>query len=353
MANKILFLDRDGTLIDEPVDTKQVDCLSKLALKKNVIPGLIALKNAGYALIMITNQDGLGTSTFPEVNFIASQNMLITLFASQGITFDKVLICPHFANDNCQCRKPGLGLVMEYLRNGKMDFANSYVIGDRNTDMQLAENMGIRSILYAENDWLEIAEQILLASRSATSERITNETRIRVNVDLNNSNQVSVQTGIKFFDHMLEQLAKHAGFNLVLEVKGDLDVDEHHTVEDTAIALGDVLRIALGDKLGINRYGFALPMDEARVDVVLDLSGRPYFKFSGHFPREKVGDLPTELISHFFYSLAMSLQATLHIEVKGENAHHMIESIFKCVGRALRAAITRQGYELPTTKGVL
>ncbi len=353
MSKKILFIDRDGTLIDEPVD-KQVDSLCKVRFKRNVIPALLMLKQAGYALVMISNQDGMGTSSFAKNDFEGPQNLLIHIFQTQGLFFDAILICPHFESDNCSCRKPRLGLVMNYLSGGKMDFEQSYVIGDRETDIQLAENMGIKSILYNdEKDWLEMARELVTQPRRFKLNRVTSETHIHVAVDLDQSRSIQVNTGIGFFDHMLEQLAKHGGFGLVLNVNGDLVIDEHHTVEDTALALGEALRQALGDKLGINRYGFLLPMDESLATIAIDLSGRSFFVFEGEFEREIVGSLPTELISHFFRSLSESLGAAIHIKVAGDNAHHMIESIFKGVGRTLRQAIYKQGYDLPTTKGVL
>jgi len=353
VSKKILFIDRDGTLIDEPVD-KQVDSLCKVRFKRNVIPALLMLKQAGYALVMISNQDGMGTSSFAKNDFEGPQNLLIHIFQTQGLFFDAILICPHFESDNCSCRKPRLGLVMNYLSGGKMDFEQSYVIGDRETDIQLAENMGIKSILYNdEKDWLEMARELVTQPRRFKLNRVTSETHIHVAVDLDQSRSIQVNTGIGFFDHMLEQLAKHGGFGLVLNVNGDLVIDEHHTVEDTALALGEALRQALGDKLGINRYGFLLPMDESLATIAIDLSGRSFFVFEGEFEREIVGSLPTELISHFFRSLSESLGAAIHIKVAGDNAHHMIESIFKGVGRTLRQAIYKQGYDLPTTKGVL
>lgn len=353
MFNKIIFIDRDGTLIEEPED-KQVDNLCKVKLKKNVIPALLMLKQAGYALVMISNQDGVGTPSFAKKDFESAQNWLLGLFQTQGILFDAVLICPHFESDNCLCRKPRLGLVMDYLRGGKLDFQQSYMIGDRQSDILLAENMGIQSILYDDQkDWLEMARALVAQPRRFALNRITAETHINVAVDLDQSRFIQVNTGIGFFDHMLQQLAKHGDFGLELNVKGDLVIDEHHTVEDAALALGDALRRALGDKRGISRYGFLLPMDESLATIAIDLSGRSFFVFEGKFDREIVGALPTELISHFFRSLAESLGAAIHIKVTGDNAHHMIESIFKGVGRALRQAFYKQGYDLPTTKGVL
>ncbi len=346
-------MDRDGTLIDEPED-KQVDSLSKVKFKKNVIPALLRLIEAGYTLVMVSNQDGMGTRSFEKGDFDGPQNLMMDIFQTQGINFENILICPHFESDYCQCRKPNVGLVMDYLRGGKMDFEKSYVIGDRKTDIQLAENMGINAILYDdESDWLEIAKKLVTLPRRFKLKRATSETNITVAVDLDQCHSIKVMTGLGFFDHMLAQLAKHAGFGLELNVTGDLAIDEHHTVEDTALALGEVLRRALGNKLGISRYGFLLPMDESLATVAIDLCGRSFFVFEGKFEREKVGELPTELISHFFRSLSESLGAAIHIKVIGENAHHMIESIFKGVGRALRQAIFKQGDDLPTTKGVL
>lgn len=353
MLKKIIFLDRDGTLIDEPQD-KQVDSIKKLKLKKNIIPALLMLQHAGYTLVMISNQDGLGTSAFTQNDFEEPHNILMEIFKTQGIDFETVLICPHFENDHCQCRKPQLGLVIDYLRSGTLDFEKSYVIGDRITDLQLAENMGIQSILYDDQkDWLTIAKTLRMQPRCFELNRVTTETQITVAVDLDQLRDIHVNTGIGFFDHMLEQLAKQGGFGLRLKVAGDLRVDEHHTIEDTAIALGEALRRALDEKRGIHRYGFVLPMDESLATIAIDLSGRSYFVFEGQFNRENVGTLPTELISHFFRSLSESLRAAIHIKVTGENAHHMIESIFKGVGRALRQAFLKQGDDLPTTKGVL
>jgi len=353
VSRKYIFIDRDGTLIDEP-DDKQVDSLDKLRLKPNVIPALLKLIQAGYRLVMISNQDGLGTNSFPLQDFSAAQDFLISLLQSQAIQFDDILICPHFESDACQCRKPQLGLVMNYLRDGKMNFGNSWVIGDRQTDMQLATNMGIKGILYnAESDWLKIANSILARPRQSSVKRCTNETSIHVAVNLDETDPIQVNTGLGFFDHMLMQLAKHGGFSMQINAEGDLEIDEHHTVEDTALALGEALREALADKCGIKRYGFVLPMDEALATIAIDLSGRSYFVFEGKFAREKVGELPTELISHFFRSLSESLAAAIHIKISGENSHHMIECIFKAVGRSLRQAIMKQGQGIPSTKGVL
>ena len=357
MAKKILFIDRDGTLIHEP-DDFQVDALDKVRLVEDVIPSLLEIKDHGYSFVMVSNQDGLGTDAFPQADFDAPQALTMDLFASQGIRFDEVFICPHLPEDQCDCRKPRTGLLTRYLAATAIDLASSAVIGDRQTDMDLAGRIGVDGILVNTDDgdaltWPQIVERLCYSDRKASTERNTNETRIRATVNLDTSGDTAVQTGIGFFDHMLEQVAKHGGFSLQLECAGDLEVDEHHTVEDTAICLGTVLREALGNKYGVGRYGFLLPMDESEAEVALDLSGRPAFRFSGSFPRQNVGELSTEMVEHFFRSLAESLGAALHIKVSGENTHHMIEACFKSVGRALRQAIRRTGTDLPSTKGSL
>lgn len=350
---KILFIDRDGTIIVEPPDY-QIDSYEKLSLLPAVIPSLLQLKDEGYEFVMVTNQDGLGTDSFPHDNFTGPHNLLMNILASQGIHFESIKICPHKSTDNCDCRKPKLGLVMDYIRAGDLDFERSYVIGDRLTDVELAKNMGVKYIHITDpSAWPSIVDQIKGLTRCAEVTRNTKETAITAKVNLDQTNPVNISTGLGFFDHMLEQLAKHGGFSLQLTVKGDLHIDEHHTIEDAAITIGQALRQALGNKYGVARYGFLLPMDEALAQVALDLSGRAYFTFNGQFNREKVGELPTELVSHFFRSLADSLQATLNINVQGENAHHMIESIFKGVGRALKQAMIKNSNELPSTKGLL
>jgi imidazoleglycerol-phosphate dehydratase/histidinol-phosphatase len=307
---------------------------------------------------MITNQDGLGTDAFPQADFDAPHTLMMSLFESQGISFDEVFICPHLPDEQCECRKPRTGLLTRYLAANDIDLSSSAVIGDRETDLRLAERIGVEGILVnckGENvrTWPEIVEKLCYSDRTATIERNTNETRIRAAVNLDTSGSAKVSTGIGFYDHMLEQIAKHGGFSLELTCDGDLGVDEHHTVEDTAICLGTALREALGNKYGVGRYGFLLPMDESEAKVSLDLSGRAAFEFNGKFPRDNVGELPTEMVEHFFRSLSESLPAALHIEIKGKNTHHMIEACFKSVGRTLRQAIARTGTELPSTKGTL
>jgi len=356
-GRRIVFLDRDGTLNEEPAD-EQVDSLEKVRLMPGVIPALLDLKRAGFEFVMVTNQDGLGTASLPQEKFQAAHEFILNLFASQGIRFDAVFVCPHFKREDCACRKPRVGMVQEYLSAHPLDTARSYMIGDRDTDLEFAANLGIESLRIRlggeeRETWPAVAARILGAARRAQVRRKTKETDVAVEVDLSCEGPSRIATGLGFFDHMLEQIAKHGGFALRLTCSGDLHIDEHHTVEDCALALGSALREALGDKRGIARYGFLLAMDEAEAQVALDLSGRPYFVWEGRFNRERVGDLPTELVPHFFRSLAESLGAALHLRVRGENTHHMVESCFKGVGRSLRQAIRLEGAELPSTKGVL
>ena len=365
-ARKLLFIDRDGTLLVEPPD-EQIDRYEKFALVDGVIAALRRCVAAGYELVMVTNQDGLGTQNFLQAVFDGPQNLLLQILGSQGIVFHEILIDASFPHDGRDTRKPGVGLVRHYLADDGWSRTASAVIGDRDTDVQFAANLGVRGFrLGTDWTWDAIAHALCDAPRIGEVERNTKETRIRARVDLDSPAAPVVTTGLGFFDHMLEQLGKHGGFALNLNCAGDAHVDEHHIVEDCALALGAALRQALGNKRGIHRYGGALesvaakkiveivlPMDEAMARAALDLSGRAYFVFDGKFTRETVGELPTELVPHFFRSLCDSLGANLHLAVRGDNAHHMVEACFKAVARALRQALRREGDELPSTKGVL
>jgi imidazoleglycerol-phosphate dehydratase / histidinol-phosphatase len=355
---RILFIDRDGTLIVEPPD-QQIDSLEKLELIPGVIPALLELKAAGYEFVIVSNQDGLGTESLPLADFEPAQQKMLNLFSSQGIAFSAVHINPHFEHENSPDRKPGIGMVLDYLKSGELDLQDSWVIGDRLTDLELARNMGIGGMRLGRghDDWRSIAHRLVNRPRQAEIRRTTNETDIRVYLDLDAKHAGvagnTCSTGIGFFDHMLDQLASHGGFQLEIVCSGDLDIDEHHTVEDCALTLGEALDQALGDRRGIGRYGFTLPMDESLAQVAIDLSGRPAFAFEGEFPREQLGDFSTEMVRHFFASLSQSLRAAMHMQVKGENTHHMIEALFKAAGRALRPALARDGFALPSTKGSL
>lgn len=358
---RVLFIDRDGTLIEEPPD-EQIDSLQKLKLVPDVIPALLRLKQAGFTFVLVSNQDGLGTPRFPEASFREPQDFLRELLGSQGIAFAAEFFCPHFPADGCDCRKPKTGLLDGWLREHAIDKAHSFVIGDRKTDLELATNLGVGGVLVAGGGhsaaqggetWSAIAARLATSVRTAHVVRKTKETDITVQVNLDRESPIRIATGLGFFDHMLEQVARHGGFSLELDCKGDLEIDEHHTVEDCALALGTALRQALGDKRGIGRFGFLLPMDETLAQVAIDLSGRAYFVFEGKFHRDQVGQLPTELVPHFFRSLADALGAAIHIKVTGENTHHMVEACFKGTGRALRQALRIEGTELPSSKGVL
>ena len=354
----ILFLDRDGTLIAEPPD-HQVDRCDKLRLVDGVITALLRLRDAGYAFVIVTNQDGLGTAAFPREDFEGPQRMMLQLFASQGIAFREVLVDTSFPADNASTRKPGIGLVLHLLRDRDIDWARSAMVGDRPTDIAFARNLGVRGFQLRNGefggdwDWAGIAHALAEAPRTARIARQTRETKVEIAVDLDRVADAKVATGIGFFDHMLEQLGKHGGFALEVRCQGDLRVDEHHTIEDTALALGQALNEALGAKRGIGRYGFTLPMDEALASAALDLSGRAMLVFDGVFARERVGGMPTELVPHFFRSLCDGAGMNLHLQVRGDNDHHQVEACFKAVARALRQAIRRDGADLPSTKGVL
>ena len=354
----ILFVDRDGTLIEEPADF-QIDAFEKLRFVKGVIPALLKLRDAGYQFVIVSNQDGLGSQAYPRASFDGPHALMLQVFESQGIVFRDELIDCSLPADNSPNRKPGLGMMTALLQDRGVDWARSAMVGDRQTDLQFADNLKIRGFQLAtaqfggDWDWAGIAHALADAARQSVVVRNTKETRIRVEVDLDRVAEPQIATGLAFFDHMLEQIGKHGGFGLRIRCDGDLHIDEHHTVEDTALALGQALREALGDKRGIGRYGFTLPMDECLASAALDFSGRPYFVFDGVLRRERVGDLPTELVPHFFRSLCDAAGLNLHIKVQGENDHHQIEACFKALARALRQAIRRDGAELPSTKGLL
>lgn len=360
-GQRILFVDRDGTIIEEPADF-QVDSYAKLRFVPGVIPALLKLRDAGFQFVLVSNQDGLGTPSFPRESFEGPHALMLQVLESQGITFREQLIDESFEHEGKPTRKPGLGMLLPYLRDRGIDLANSAVVGDRETDLQLAANLGCRGFRLAPgpDTWDGIAHELADAPRVASVERTTKETRVRVRIDLDRAADPEVGTGLGFFDHMLEQLGKHGGIALQLTCAGDLHIDEHHTVEDSALALGQALKQALGDKRGIARYGdstgiaaVTLPMDETLAAAAVDFSGRPYFVFEGTFPRAEVGGLATELVPHFFRSLCETAGLNLHLQVRGDNTHHMVEACFKAVARALRQAVRRQGRELPSTKGAL
>lgn len=354
----ILFVDRDGTLIEEPADF-QIDTYEKLRFVRNVIPALLRLRDAGYQFVIVSNQDGLGSEGYPQASFDGPNDLMLQVFASQGIVFRDVLVDPSWPADNSPNRKPGIGMMLPYLQDRSIDWARSAMVGDRPSDIQFADNMKIRGFQLrtaqfgGQWDWDGIAHELADAPRRAVVQRDTKETRIRVFVDLDKVATSKIDTGLPFFDHMLDQIGRHGGFALEVEAKGDLHIDEHHTIEDTGLALGQALREALGDKRGIGRYGFTLPMDETLASAALDFSGRPYLVFDGQFKRERVGDMPTELVPHFFRSLCDAAGLNLNLKVEGDNDHHKVEACFKALARALRQAIRREGTELPSTKGAL
>lgn len=352
---KVIFIDRDGTIIREPSD-EQVDSLEKLSFVPGAISALRSLRQLDFELVMATNQDGLGSASFPEEDFWPAHNKMLETLEGEGVVFDDFLIDRHFPEDGSPDRKPGTGMFGKYL-SGSYDLSSSYVIGDRDTDLQLAENLGAKGFKLEEGvvSWADIVEKIRCGERRAVVERKTKETDIRVMVDLDRAGESRVDTGLKFFDHMLDQIAHHGGIALQVVCRGDLEVDEHHTVEDVGIAVGEAILKALGEKRGIERYGFALPMDESRAMVLMDFGGRIDFAWKVNFTREYVGDVPTEMFRHFFQSLCSASKCNLRIEAEGENNHHLAESVFKAYARALKMAVRREpfNYELPSSKGVL
>lgn len=369
---RVLFIDRDGTLITEPPD-EQIDSLEKLELYPGMLRWLSQLcEETDYELVMVTNQDGLGTERFPEENFWPAHNKLMKTLEGEGIHFSAVHIDRSFAYENLPTRKPGTGMLKQYF-NTDYDLKNSWVIGDRLTDVELARNLGCKAILINNGSlqpmleekklsgtcvlittsWKDIYNLLKLPPRTATIQRKTLETDVQIALNLDGTGNANINTGLGFFDHMLHQLARHGNFDITLHCRGDLNVDEHHTIEDTALALGEAFHQALGDKRGVGRYGFTLPMDDCLATVAVDLGGRPWLKWEAVFSREKIGDMPTEMFMHFFKSFSDTAKCTLHIKADGENEHHKIESIFKAFARALRMAVNRQGNELPTTKGII
>jgi imidazoleglycerol-phosphate dehydratase/histidinol-phosphatase len=371
---KVLFIDRDGTLVIEPPVDFQLDSLEKLEFYPKVFKNLGFIRSKlDFEFVMVTNQDGLGTDSFPEETFWPAHNKMLKAFENEGITFDDFLIDPSMPEENSPNRKPGIGMMGKYLKEGAYDIANSFVLGDRITDVQLAKNLGCKAIFLQDStdelkrkgledvcalataDWDKITEFLFAGERTAQVKRTTKETDIFVKLNLDGTGACDISTGLGFFDHMLEQIGKHSGMDLTIKVKGDLEVDEHHTIEDTAIALGDCIYQALGNKRGIERYGYCLPMDDCLCQVALDFGGRPWLVWDAEFNREKIGEMPTEMFLHFFKSLSDAAKMNLNIKAEGQNEHHKIEGIFKALARALKMAVKRDiyHYELPSTKGVL
>jgi len=361
---KVLFIDRDGTIIAEPED-EQIDTLEKLEFLPYAISSLKKLQDYGYDLVMVSNQDGRGTASFPEETFLAPHERMLSILKNEGIEFKEIFIDHSFPADNSPNRKPNTGMLTSYLIGNAIDLWNSYTIGDRLTDIELAKNLGCKAIYYSSvqhpdavmtsTDWLDITRFLTTRkNRQCQLTRNTNETKITLDLNLDGSGQHSIDTGLKFYDHMLDQLAKHSGVDLMLTVQGDLEIDEHHTIEDSAIALGKAFKQALGDKRGIERYGFLLPMDEALVQCAIDFSDRAYFIYEGKFDREYVGDFPTEMFEHWMKSFSEHAGMNLNLKIiDGNNTHHMIEASFKALAKCIKQAIAVTGTQLPSTKGIL
>jgi imidazoleglycerol-phosphate dehydratase/histidinol-phosphatase len=362
---KALFIDRDGTILVEPKTDFQVDSFEKFEFIPKVIRNLYKIySELDYEFVMVTNQDGLGTNSYPEDTFWPYQNKMLDILKSEGVEFNDILIDRSFEHEGLETRKPGIGMMKKYL-SGEYDLTNSYVIGDRLTDVQLAKNLGAKSIFIGEtpvaeaalstNNWDEIYTFLKLPQRRASIRRQTSETNIAIDLNLDGTGSMNIHTGLGFFDHMLEQLAKHGKLDLSIEVKGDLHIDEHHTIEDTGLALGEAFLAALGDKKGISRYGFLLPMDDVLAQVAIDFSGRPWIVWDADFKREKVGDMPTEMFFHFFKSFSDSSKCNLNIKAEGQNEHHKIEAIFKGFAKAIQMAVKRNPDDssIPSTKGTL
>ncbi len=372
MKKKILFIDRDGTLVIEPPVDYQLDSLDKLEFYPKVFRNLGFIRSKlDFEFVMVTNQDGLGTSSFPENTFWPAHHLILKTFAGEGIIFDRILIDKSFPEDNAPTRKPRTGMLTEYINNPEYDMTGSFVIGDRATDVELAKNLGCKAIYLQDSnedlkekglddycslfttDWDRITEFLFAGERTAEIRRTTKETDIYISMNLDGNGSCNISTGLGFFDHMLEQIGKHSGINLTIQVNGDLAVDEHHTIEDTAIALGECFHRALGNKRGIERYGYTLPMDDCLCQVCLDFGGRSWLVWNANFKREKIGEMPTEMFLHFFKSLSDGAKMNLNIKAEGENEHHKIEGIFKALARSIKMAIKRDIYQynLPSTKG--
>ena len=350
---RLLFIDRDGTIIEEPAD-EQIDSFAKLKFVEGVIRNLVFIRQRlDFELVMVSNQDGLGTEAFPEDTFWPVQNFILQTLKGEGVEFDDILIDSHFPEDIAPTRKPNTGLVEKYMNDPEYDIANSYVIGDRDTDRLFAQNIGCKFLQVG--NWDKITETLFAGERYAEVKRTTKETDIEIKVCLDGTGKCDISTGLGFFDHMLEQIGKHGMMDLTIHTKGDLEVDEHHTIEDTAIALGECILKALGDKRGIERYGYCLPMDDCLCSVALDFGGRPWLVWDAEFHREKIGEMPTEMFLHFFKSLSDAAKMNLNIKAEGDNEHHKIEGVFKALARALKMAVRRDiyHYELPSTKGLL
>ncbi|TDO22988.1 bifunctional histidinol-phosphatase/imidazoleglycerol-phosphate dehydratase HisB [Pedobacter duraquae] len=375
---KLLFIDRDGTLITEPED-EQIDSFAKLIFYPRSLYYLSKIAaELDFRLIMVTNQDGLGTDSHPEINFWPVHNFVLDTFKNEGVTFDEVIIDKTFAHENASTRKPNTGLLQHFLTGG-YDLANSFVIGDRLNDVVLAKNLGAKAIWLRNNDllganemldkaetlkeyialetsnWADIYTMLRAGTRTVKHERNTNETKISIELDLDGTGKAEISTGLNFFDHMLDQIARHGGIDLKITTKGDLHIDEHHTIEDTGIALGEAFAKAIGNKLGLERYGFCLPMDDCLAQAAIDFGGRPWIVWDADFKREKVGDVPTEMFFHFFKSFTDAAKCNLNIKAEGDNEHHKIEAIFKAFAKAIKVAIKRDPEKLvlPSTKGLL
>lgn len=374
MKKKVLFIDRDGTIVIEPPVDYQLDAFEKLEFYPKAIRNLYFIRQKlDFEFAMVTNQDGLGTPSFPKDTFWPVHNLVLNTLRNEGVTFDEIFIDRSFPEDNAPTRKPRTGMLTRYLNNEDYDLAGSFVIGDRATDVELAKNLGCKAILLqddkeclkeknledvcalATTDWDRVAEFLFAGERTAEVQRTTKETDIRIRLNLDGNGTCHINTGLGFFDHMLEQIGKHGGIDLDITVKGDLEVDEHHTIEDTAIALGECIYQALGSKRGIERYGFCLPMDDCLCQVALDFGGRAWLVWDAEFHREKIGDMPTEMFLHFFKSLSDSARMNLNIKAEGQNEHHKIEGIFKALARSIKMAVRRDiyHYEVPSSKGCI